>query len=293
MIGSFLTREFCRDGIRVSRMLRKPESDRSCDRQIIWDPHTGTIDTSLLEGVDVIIHLAGAGIADKRWTPERKKEIVESRIIGTQFLAQAVSQLNNPPALFISASAVGYYGNRPPEEELDENSSSGDGFLAEVCRKWEAAAATLKNSETTRLVFARFGVVLSKEGGMLARQLPIFKLGLGGGVGDGRQVLSWVSIEDLPGIMLHIIEHEELSGPINIVAPHPVSNRDFAATLGDILHRPSFFRVPALGAKLLFGQMSEEVLLSGQNVKCRKLQESGCHFFYPELEKAIRHLLYS
>jgi len=291
MIGRHLTQEFCRDGIKVSRIVRQRDSDRSCDRQILWDPHTGDIDASLLEGVDVVIHLAGAGIAEKRWTEERKREILDSRITGTQFLARKILELSSPPSLFISASAVGYYGDRPAGELLDEDSSAGYGFLPDVCKKWEESTAPLAGSSITRLVFARFGVVLSRDGGMLARQMPIFNLGLGGYVGNGRQMISWVSIEDLPGIMLHIIEHEEISGPVNIVAPNPVSNKEFTAALGEVLNRPAFFKVPSFGAKLLFGQMSKEILLAGQNVKCRKLLESGYHFFYPDLKPAIKSLL--
>jgi uncharacterized protein (TIGR01777 family) len=286
LIGSKLTALLTERGNRVLSMVRRNPSGNN---EIQWNPAAGTLDKSALEGLDAVVHLAGENIASGRWTPARKKLIRMSRLQGTQLLAQSLAHLFDPPKVLISVSAIGYYGDRG-EELLDENSSSGTGFLPELCREWEAATspASMRN---IRVVNPRLGVVLSGSGGALPRMLAPFRWGVGGRIGSGRQFMSWIAIEDLVGMIDHAIHCNSLQGPLNAVSPNPVTNSEFSKTIGKILKRPALFPVPAFTLRLAFGQMADEVLLAGARVSADRLLKSGYKFLYPELEDALRHIL--
>jgi hypothetical protein len=242
-----------------------------------------------LEGADAVVHLAGENIGAGRWTAARKARIRESRVRGTRRLAQALAALPAPPRVLVSASAVGYYGDRP-DEVLTEASAHGRGFLAEVCREWEAATEPAA-SAGIRVVRARFGVVLSPEGGALARMRLPFKLGLGGRIGSGRQGMSWIGIEDLVDALRFALRTPGLEGAVNVVAPEPVTNAEFSDTLGRVLKRPAILPMPAFVARLAFGEMAQELLLSSQHAIPSKLLAEGHRFRYPRLEAALRALL--
>jgi hypothetical protein len=234
------------------------------------------------------VHLAGENIAG-RWTREKKTRIRESRVRGTRLLSTTLAGLPRPPKVLVCASATGYYGNRG-EEVLDESSPGGSGFLAGVCRDWEEAAIPAAE-KGIRVVNLRFGIVLTAQGGALAKMLPAFRLGLGGKLGNGQQYWSWIVIDDLLSIIERALNREDLSGPINTVSPHPVTNQDFTRTLGAVLRRPNFFTVPASAVRLLFGEMGEEALLSSARVNPALLERVGFNFRFPTLELALRHLL--
>jgi uncharacterized protein (TIGR01777 family) len=255
---------------------------------IRWDPAAGTLETSALEGSEAVVHLAGESLAE-RWTAEKKTRIRDSRVRGTRLLSQALAQLAMPPKVLVSASAMGYYGNRG-EEILTEESPSGSGFLAEVCRAWEAATEPALQ-KGIRVVHLRFGLVLSPAGGALGKMLPVFRMGVGGTVGSGRQYVSWIARDDAVGAIHHAIMTETLQGPANAVAPHPVTNQEFTKTLGKALGRPTMVPLPAFAARLMFGEMADELLLASTRVRPVKLQATGYGYRYPELEVALRHLL--
>lgn len=256
--------------------------------EIAWDFQRGVINPPLLEGLDVVVHLAGENIMG-RWTKAKKEKIRESRIKGTQLLCQALCQLQRPPSVLICASAIGYYGNRA-EEVLTEQSAKGEGFLADVCEEWEEAArpAAEKGIRTINL---RLGMVLSSKRGALQRMLPIFKLGLGGEMGSGCQYVSWIVIDDLMRIIEYAINQASLAGPLNAVSPHPVTHAALTKALGHALDRPTFLSMPAFMVKLIFGELGEELLLSSQRVKPEKLEQTGFQFNYPYLEEALHYLL--
>jgi uncharacterized protein (TIGR01777 family) len=250
----------------------------------------GKIDPAALAGCEAAINLAGESIAAGRWNEKRKQAIRQSRIDTTTTIATALAALEPRPRVFVNASAIGYYGSRG-DQWLEESSSSGSGdFLSSVCRDWEAATEPAR-AAGVRVVMTRFGVILAKDGGALATMLTPFKLGLGGVVGSGRQYMSWIAIDDVIGAILHCLEHTELDGPANVVATRPVTNAEFTKTLGKVISRPTIIPMPTFAAKLVFGQMGEELLLSGQRVRPAKLDESGYAFQYPELEAALRHVL--
>jgi uncharacterized protein len=236
-----------------------------------------------LEGLDAIVNLAGASIACL-WTTANKKKIFDSRVETTKNLFSHIRRMKNPPRTVINASAIGYYGNRG-EASLDEKSGAGSGFLVDVVQAWENAC---RAPDGTRVVFARFGMVLSKKGGALAKMLPPFKLGLGGAFGNGNQFISWIAIQDALGAIYHILNDETLTGPVNVVSPNPVRNEEFTKALGTLLKRPTFFRIPAFMAKGLFGQMGEELFLSSTKVEPRRLLETGYPFLYPLLKDALQ-----
>ena len=254
----------------------------------VWDPERGTIDAAALEGLDAVVHLAGESIAG-RWTPAKKARIYSSRVEGTRVLVEALTKLARPPKVLVAASAIGYFGDRT-RDVVDEDSAPGAGFLAEVVREWEAATEPATQAGI-RVVNLRFGVVLSAAGGALATMLPPFRLGLGGPVGSGDQYMSWIAIDDAIGTVLHALATPELSGPVNTVAPNPVTNRDFAATLGRVLSRPAFIPLPAFVVKLAFGEMGRELLLASTRVEPERLKQSHYEFRFPELEGALRHVL--
>jgi uncharacterized protein (TIGR01777 family) len=257
---------------------------------ISWDPEAGRLDSGGLAGVDVVVHLAGVGIAARRWNPEHKRAVLESRVKGTVLIAEAIAGLDPPPKVLVSSSAIGYYGDRG-DERLTEQSQAGSGFLADLCRRWEAATAPAIDAGV-RVVLARTGVVQSADGGALAAQLPIFKLGLGARFGRGRQWVSWISVADEVGAIVHTIDNAGISGPVNLVAPNPVTNAGYTAILARVLGRPGFLAVPPPAVKLLLGrEMATELILGGQRVEPGVLERTGFRFTQPELEPALRAAL--
>lgn len=244
------------------------------------------IDNADFEGMDAIINLAGESIFSL-WTASKKKKIKNSRVETTKTLFSKIRGMKNPPRVVINASAIGYYGNRG-EATVDESSGAGSGFLAEVVQDWENACTAL---ESTRIVCARFGVILSKNGGALSKMITPFKLGLGGPIGNGRQFMSWIAIEDAIGAFQHILNEESIKGPVNIVSPNPVRNEEFTKDLADAFHRKAPFRIPAFILKTLLGEMGEEVLLSSTKVEPKRLLETGYPFLYPQLKDALQQQL--
>jgi len=240
-------------------------------------------------GVDAVVHLAGESIASGRWTDEKKRKIKESRIQGTKQLAVQLSSSIEKPSVFICASAIGYYGNRE-DEKLDESSEAGTGFLADVCKDWEDATRPAENAGI-RTVRIRTGIVLSRNGGALKEMLPAFKFGGGGLLGSGKQFMSWISLEDEVAIIRYLIDNPDISGSVNLVAPNPVTNREFTKTLGKIIKRPTILPMPAFAARLLFGEMADALLLSSARVSPNKLIASGYKFAHPTLEAALRSVL--
>ncbi|HET7265969.1 MAG TPA: TIGR01777 family oxidoreductase [bacterium] len=256
--------------------------------EVAWDPAAGLIDAARLADVDAAIHLAGATLAT-RWTPDQKMAILASRRRGTELLAGALAGLRGGPRTFVSGSAVGYYGDRG-DEVLTESSEPGTGFLAEVCREWEAAAEPARRAGI-RVVHPRFGVVLSRSGGVLAKIVPIFKIGAGGPLGHGRQYLPWVAIDDAVGALLLALERDALDGPVNVVSPRAVTNREFTSALARALGRPAMIPVPAAALRAMFGEMADGALLVSQRVDPVRLRGAGYAFRFPELEPALRHVL--
>ncbi|MGH7785834.1 MAG: TIGR01777 family oxidoreductase [Candidatus Binatia bacterium] len=287
LIGRALVPLLTTGGHQVVRLVRN--GDKRSAGTVQWDPAAGTIDAAGLEGLDAVVHLAGENIASGRWTAAKKARIHDSRIDGTKLLVGALVGLRKPPTTLLAASAIGYYGNRE-QDVVDEDSAPGAGFLADVCREWEAACQPAA-ARGIRVVNLRTGVVLAGHGGALATMLPPFKLGLGGTLGSGEQYMSWVALDDVAGAILHALTTTSLSGPVNLVAPNPVTNRTFTKTLGQVLSRPAVVPVPALAVKLLFGEMGEELLLASTRVEPHRLQQSDYPFRFPELEETLRHVL--
>ena len=287
LIGSALVTALAARGHRVTRLVRAarvPSTD-----EVGWDPGAGRIETAALQHVDAVIHLAGESIAG-RWTAAKKARIRDSRVLGTRTIAGALARLDRRPRVFVCASATGYYGDRG-DEVLVEDSAPGDGFLAGVCRDWEAAASPARDAGI-RVVQLRNGLVLSPRGGALARLVPLFRLGLGGRLGSGRQVVPWIALDDEVGAILHALSRDDLRGPVNFVSPGPVTNRDFTAALARVLHRPAVFTVPAAALRLALGEFAGE-LLASQRVQPAKLLAGGYGFRFPDLEAALRHLFES
>jgi uncharacterized protein (TIGR01777 family) len=256
---------------------------------VAWDPRRGTIDAEHLQGVGAAVHLAGESIAGGRWSAARKAAIRASRMDGTRLLATALAGLTPRPATLICASAIGYYGDRG-DELLDERSPPGTGFLPLVCQEWERAADPAR-AAGIRVVHTRFGLILSPDGGALKPMLIPFRLGLGGKLGSGRQYMSWITIDDVVGVIEHALASESLSGPVNTVAPTAVRNVEFTRTLAGVLGRPSWMTVPAFGARLLLGEMADELLFASARVLPARLRDTGYRFRHPMLEEALRHVL--
>lgn len=256
---------------------------------IAWDPEQGTIDRAGLEGIDAVVHLAGEPIAAKRWTPEFRARALQSREKGTALLARTLASLERPPQVFVSATATGYYGDGG-DTWLDEASPSGDGYLAEVCRRWEGATEAAEGK--MRVVRTRIGLVMTSQGGPLAELLVPFRLGVGGPFSSGRQFMPWIGIDDLVGALHHVLFDESLHGAVNLVAPNPVPNRELARTLGRVIGRPWFATAPALALQAILGKdKAHELLLYGQRVRPTKLEAAGFVYLHRELEPALRHLL--
>lgn len=268
-----------------------PISRRPVLGGVRWDPARGQLDPQGLRSCEAVVNLAGARIAPARWTEAYKREIRDSRVRATELLSTTLARLDPPPRTFLSASATGYYGPRPWSEVLDETSSPGRGFLAALCVEWEVATAPAQ-AAGIRTVLLRTGPVLSPQGGFLSPLLPLFRIGLGGSIGDGWQGVSWIALEDWLRAVEFLLQTPSLDGPVNLTAANPVTFNEFARTLGRVLRRPAFLRVPAFAVRLAFGrEMAEEVLLSGQRVVPRRLLEAGFVFRYPALEDALRAAL--
>lgn len=270
---------------RVYKLVRIKENLK--EDEIEWDPGTGLIAPYMLEGFDAVIHLAGESIAS-RWTKQKKKEILDSRVIGTQLLCQGLAQLDRPPSVLISASAIGFYGDRG-NELLTEQSSKGTGFLSDVCSEWEASTE-LAEKKGIRVVHARFGIILSPEGGALKKMLTPFKLGLGGKLGSGSQYMSWIALEDVLRVIDYSIQHNHIKDALNVVSPHPLTNEEFTKTLGNLLDRSTFFTVPGFMVKLVFGEMGDALLLASQKVVPQTLEKAGFTFKFPTLKEALRDM---
>ncbi len=286
LIGSALVAFLTAGGHRVSRLVRglAPGAD-----SIRWDPAKGVRDAALLEGLDGVVHLAGENIGAGRWTARRKAEIRRSRVEGTRRLCESLARLAKPPKVLLSASAIGYYGDRG-EEVLNEESPPGNDYLAQVCREWEEATSPAAKVGA-RVVNLRFGVVLSPASGALQKMLFPFKLGVGGKIGSGGQFWSWIALDDVVGAIHHALVTESLTGPVNAVAPVPVTNAEFTRVLARVLRRPAIAPLPAFAARLAFGEMADALLLASARVVPARLQDTGYAFRYPDLEGALRHLL--
>jgi uncharacterized protein (TIGR01777 family) len=284
LVGAALVPFLGTGGHEATRLVRRPT-----EPGVHWDPAAGRLAAGDLAGIDAVVHLAGEPIADGRWTDEKKRRIRSSRVEGTALLARTLAGMAAPPKVLIVASAIGVYGDRGAAE-LDEQAEAGEGFLADVCRAWEAAAAPAREAGI-RVVHLRFGVILASRGGALARMLMPFRLGAGGILGDGSQYVSWVALDDVLGAILHALTTDTLAGPVNVVAPAAVTNREYTKTLGRVLSRPTVVPVPAAGARLAFGEMADELLLASTRVVPRALAESGYVFRWPTLDGALRHVL--
>lgn len=287
LIGRELVAELGRRGHETTRLVRRPAAGAG---EASWDPSAGTIDAAAMEGHDAAVHLAGAGIGDHRWSDDHKRAVLDSRVEGTGLLARTLAGLERPPKVLASGSAVGYYGFESGEPRT-ETSPKGNGFLADVVAAWEEAAAPAQEAGI-RTVRLRSGVVLTAKGGALKKQLLPFKLGFGGRLGDGRQWLSWISLDDEVAAIIHLLTSETTEGPVNVTSPQPVTNKEFTATLARVLHRLALIPVPTPALHALFGkEMTKEMLLGGQKVLPARLQESGFTFAHPGLEDALRHTL--
>lgn len=285
LIGTPLVARLRADGHTVTRIVRKAaeQGDR------VWDPTASALDPSLVDGIDSVVHLAGAGIGDHRWTPAYKDLIRTSRTHSTELLSKAIAQASSGPKVLLSGSAIGVYGDRG-DEELDESSSLGQGYLADVCRDWEHATVAAE-SAGVRVAHLRTGIVLTPAGGALKKLLPLFRLGLGGRFGNGRQWQSWISIDDEVSAISSLLT-SDVRGAVNLTAPNPVTNTEFTRVLGRVLQRPALFPVPAFGPRLVVGrELADNLLFNGQRVLPTALVNSGFRFQHSSLEEALRHLL--
>lgn len=287
LIGTALRTALAEAGHRPIRVVRRtptPGAD-----EIRWDVEAGTIDSASLEGVDAIVHLAGAGIGDKRWNSAYKKLILDSRTRGTALIASAVAGLSSQPSVFLSGSAIGYYGPRG-DELITEETPAGDTYLADVCVQWEAAAQPAIDAGVPT-AFLRTGIVLTPKGGALAKQLPLFKFGIGGPFGNGKQYQSWITLDDEVNAIVHLLT-AGVTGPVNLTAPTPVTNKTFAKTLGSVLKRPAVLPVPAFGPQLLLGkEMANALLFESQRIMPTALEGADFSFSHPDLETGLRAVL--
>ncbi len=283
LVGTALARRWSGQHTVVG-LSRRPSSG-----DVGWDPSTDTLDPAALSGADAVVHLAGAGIADRRWSAAVKQAIRDSRVHGTSLVARSMVAAETPPPVLVCASAIGFYGDRG-DTILDEDSEPGQGFLPDVSLEWEAAAAPARDAGL-RVVHLRIGIVLSKHGGALKQMLLPFKLGVGGKLGDGSQYMSWIGLEDLTRIIEYAIGQPTMQGAVNAVAPAPVTNAEFTRTLGRVLGRPTIFPVPGFGVRLLFGEMGDALLLGSTRVVPTRLSATDFTFEHPDLESALRAAL--
>ncbi|MFG2358492.1 TIGR01777 family oxidoreductase [Streptomyces sp. NPDC048521] len=282
LIGSALVRSLTADGHEVVRLVRRAPGGPD---EVRWDPARQYVDAAGLIGCDVVVNLAGAGVGDRRWTPEYKRLIRDSRVLGTATLAEAAASLPQPPRVFLNGSAIGYYGETG-DRVVDESAPPGDGFLPRLCVEWEEAAAPVEEAGV-RTVFLRTGLVVARGGGAWARLFPLFRAGLGGRLGDGRQYWSYIALHDEVAAIRHLIDGEALSGPFNLTAPQPLTNREITEAMARVLRRPALFAVPAPVLRRVLGEMAGDVLGS-QRVVPRRLLESGFRFAFPGIEDAVR-----
>ncbi|MBW1601591.1 TIGR01777 family oxidoreductase [Streptomyces sp. JJ66] len=283
LIGSALLHSLRRDGHEVLRLVRRPAE---AGDEVEWQPGRGDVDAAGLVGVEAVVHLAGAGIGDRRWTAAYKREIRDSRVLGTRTLAKAIASLDAPPGVLVCSSGISYYGDTG-EHAVDESAPPGTGFLADVCQEWEAAAEPARQAGV-RTVHARTGMVVSGTGGAWGKRLlPLFRAGLGGRLGDGRQYWSFIALHDHVAALRHVLEVPELSGPVNLTGPEPVTNREVTATMGRVLRRPTLATAPAPALRLVLGDFAEEVLTSTR-VLPRRLLDTGFVFAFPGIEDAVR-----
>lgn len=290
LVGNALTRYLAERGDTVLSVVRRAvEPPRSPEHEILWNPAEGRIDAARLAGVDAIVNLAGENIAAGRWTEARKRSIRESRVSSASLIARTAAAVSPRPRVLVSASAVGYYGARD-ETPLAESAPAGEGFLPDVCRAWEAAVHPAGEAGI-RVVILRIGMVLTPRGGALEKMLPLFRLGMGGVVGSGRQYMSWIGLTDLLRVICFAIDQNTLHGPVNAVAPQAVTNREFTQTLGRVLSRPTVLPAPAFAIRAALGEMGDALLLTGANVIPERLLAAGFEFSHPELEDALRHEL--
>jgi uncharacterized protein (TIGR01777 family) len=287
LVGTALTESLQSEGHTVARFVRPGGAASAGD--IRWDPSSGFVNANAMEAADAVVNLNGASIGGGRWTPARKNILRASRVDSTRFLVEALAGLKQKPRVFISASAIGYYGSRG-DEVLDESSAPGSGFLAEVCRDWEAEALRAQSSGI-RTVVPRFGVILSEKGGALTQMLTPFKLGLGGRLGTGKQWMSWIALDDVVGVLRGALSNEQVSGPVNVVAPNPVQNSEFTRVLASVLHRPAIFPAPAFALRLALGEMADALLLSSQRVHSERPPTSTYAFRYENLKPALYAIL--
>jgi uncharacterized protein len=287
LVGTAATSALRAEGYEVGRLVRPGRKADAAD--VPWDPAAGTVDCDAVERIDAIIHLAGAGIGDARWTEARKKVLRGSRVDSTRTLVDAISRLRRKPPVLLAASAVGYYGDRG-DEVLTESSAAGSGFLATAARDWETESLRAQ-AFGVRTVLLRFGMILSARGGALPTIATTFKLGLGGRLGSGKQWISWIALEDVLGVIRAALDDERFSGPVNVVAPNPVRNAEFTRALARTLHRPALFAAPAFALRLALGEMAGELLLASQRVQAQKLLAAGFAFRLPDLEPALNSIL--
>ena len=287
LIGTALVRRLQAEGHQVLRLTRSRPSGPD---QVQWDPMAGRLDPDALAKADAVVHLAARNIGDRlRWTAATKRDLLQTRVEGTGLVAETMAGLAEGPRVLVCASGVGFYGDRG-DEVLTEASSGGRGFLADVVRRWEQAADPAR-AAGLRVVHLRTGPVQTAAGAGLPKQALMFRLGIGGRLGSGRQWLSWISLDDIAGAYLHALTREDLDGPVNAVAPNPVTNAEFTATLARILHRPAVLHVPAFGPRLVLGEAADELLFVSQRARPARLQATGYRFQLPELEPALRHTL--
>ncbi|KUM82195.1 TIGR01777 family oxidoreductase [Streptomyces curacoi] len=282
LIGSALVRSLVADGHEVLRLVRRTPGAAD---ELQWDPERKYVDAAGLAGCDVVVNLAGANVGSRRWTEAYKARLRRGRVLGTAALAEAMAALDTPPRVFVNGSAIGYYGDTG-ERAVDESAPPGEGFLPSLVKEWEGAAAPAQDAGV-RTVFPRTGLVVARHGGAWGRLFPLFKAGLGGRMGDGRQYWSFVSLHDEVAAIRHLIDTDGLSGPFNVTAPQPLTNREITEAMGRVLHRPTLFAVPAPVLRAVLGEMAGDVLGS-QRVLPRRLLESGFTFAFPEIEAAIR-----
>ncbi len=287
LVGKALCAELGDRGDSTVKLVRRPSTSYATELQ--WNPAAGELNGDRLEGIDAVVHLAGENIAGGRWNADMKRRIRDSRVNGTTLIAETLAGLKAPPKVLVCASAIGFYGDRG-SREMDESSEVGEGFLADVCQKWEQACDPAR-AAGVRVVNLRIGVVLAKDGGALAKMLTPFKMGVGGVVGSGKQYWSWVAIDDVVGAALHALDDEQVEGPVNVVAPDAPTNAEFTKALGRVLNRPTIFPMPAFAARLALGEMANDLLLASTRVVPRKLEETGYVFRQPELDAALRHVL--
>ena len=287
LVGKALISSLTSAGHEIVRLVRGKPSGAT---EIEWHPNQEKIDTASLEGLDAVVHLAGENIAEGRWTGEKKRAILESRVKGTTLLSETLATLRRPPTVFLSASAIGYYGSRG-DELLTETSTPGNDFLADVCQQWEKAT-TPAAEKGIRTVHTRFGIILAEHGGALAKMLTPFRMGIGGRVGDGKQWMSWIALDDVVGAIQFMLRDAAVNGPVNFVAPVPVTNAEFTKTLGQVLSRPTFLPVPAFGVRLAFGEMADALLLASQRVEPEILKARGFAFSFARLEPTLKHILH-